>query len=144
MSSQQTQNTAYLQTDVLVMNFGKAFDKVYHVLLVYKLCRFGIRGKVNRWIVSRLKPQIVVVAVDGKKSGSVIVESGVSPGSVLGPGLFLYYINGLPSRLHSTTRIFADYIIAFLVIVIPKDARLLQEDRPADITLKQRRFNVQR
>ncbi|MCG8047766.1 MAG: reverse transcriptase family protein, partial [Candidatus Thiodiazotropha endolucinida] len=116
------------QTDVLVMDFAKAFDKVCHSLLIHKLHHYGIQGKVNRWIQSWLTNRRQVVVVEGESSGSVSVESGVPQGSVLGPGLFLYYINDLPSRLHSTTRLFADDTIAYLVIVTPEDARLLQED----------------
>jgi hypothetical protein len=54
------------------------------------------------------------VVIDGSTSDAVSVDSGVPQGSVLGPGLFLYYINDLQSRLTSTVRLFADDTIAYL------------------------------
>ena len=116
------------QTDVLIMDFAKAFDKVCHSLLVHKLHHYGIRGKVNKWIKNWLTNRKQCVVVEGEKSQFVIVFSGVPQGSVLGPCLFLYYINDLAAQLHSTVRLFADDTIAYLVIETPEDASLLQED----------------
>ena len=116
------------QTDVLVMDFTKAFDKVCHSLLVHKLHHYGIRGKVNMWIKNWLANRKQTVVVEGERSTFGRVESGVPQGSVLGPGLFFYYINDLPAKLHSSVRLFADDTIAYLVIECPNDAYLLQED----------------
>ena len=116
------------QTDILIMDFAKAFDKVDHSLLTHKLHHYGIRGNVNTWIKNWLKDRKQSVVVDGEKSEPVSVDSGVSRGSVLGPGLFLYYIKDLPARLRSRVRLFADDTIAYLVIILQKDAESLQED----------------
>ena len=78
------------QTDVLVMHFAKAFDKVCHSLLVHKLQHYGIQGNVNRWIKKRLASRKQSVVVEGEKSQFVNVDSGVPQGSMLRPGLFLY------------------------------------------------------
>ena len=116
------------QTDILIMDFAKAFNKVDHSLLTHTLHHYGIRGKVNTWIKNWLKDRKQSVVVDGEKSEPVSVDSGVPQGSVLGPGLLLYNINDLPARLCSRVRLFADDTIAYLVIILQKDAESLQED----------------
>ncbi|KAL8602854.1 hypothetical protein ACOMHN_056348 [Nucella lapillus] len=96
------------QVDVLVLDFSKAFDKICHNLLLYKLKAYGIQGQVQRWITSFLSNRQQVVVVDGERSDFVDVESGVPQGSVLGPSLFLFYINDLPEMVASSSRLFAD------------------------------------
>ena len=104
------------------------FDKVPHSLLIHKLHHYGIRGEVNNWIKNWLSDRKQAVVAEGEKSEPVSVESGVPQGSVLGPGLFLYYINDFPSRLRSKVSLFADDTITYLVIILPKDTETLQED----------------
>jgi hypothetical protein len=96
------------QTDVLVMDFSKAFDKVSHGLLVHKLDHYGIRGKTNAWMQNFLSDRSQAVVVDGEKSSYIDVAYGVPQGSVLEPSLFLFYINDMPCGLKSTVRLFAD------------------------------------
>jgi hypothetical protein len=69
-----------LQTDVLIMDFAKAFDKVNHSLLVQKIHQYGIRGKVNGWIKSWLFGRNQTVVVDGVNSSQVDVDSGIPQG----------------------------------------------------------------
>ena len=64
------------QTDVLIMDFSKAFDKVSHNLLIHKL-KHGIRGKVNNWIERFLSGRTQAVIVEGEKSTYLPVDSGV-------------------------------------------------------------------
>ena len=104
------------------------FDKVCHSLLIHKLHQYGIQGKINSWIKSLLANRTQSVVIDGEHSESVSVESGMPQGSVLGPGLFLYYINVLPEGLNSIVRLFADDTIAYLVIVNPQHAEKVQGD----------------
>ena len=113
------------QVDILVMDFAKAFDKVCHSLLIHKLQHYGIRGKISSWIEGCLSKYVVL---DGERSEPVSVESGVPQGSVLGQGLFLYYINDLPEGLNSIFRLFADDTIAYLVIVKSHDTEKVQAD----------------
>ena len=75
------------QTDVLVMDFSKAFDKVGHERLLEKITRYGITGKTNTWIRDFLSGRKQRVVVDGEQSDMVPVTSGVPQGSVTTPTL---------------------------------------------------------
>jgi hypothetical protein len=116
------------QTDVLVMDFSKTFDKVSHSLLIHKINHYGIRGKTNSWIQNFLSDRTQAVVVDGETSNFISVESGVPQGSVMGPSLFLFYINDIPQGLSSTIRLFADDTIVYLTISSDTDAQTLQSD----------------
>ena len=116
------------QTDALVMDFSKAFDKVGHERLLEKITRYGITGHTQRWIRQFLSDRKQRVVLDGEQSDTVPVTSGVPQGSVLGPCLFLLYINDLAQGLDSTVRLFADDTIAYLVIGDTADAARLQQD----------------
>ena len=116
------------QTDVLVMDFSKAFDKVGHKRLMKKLSQYGINGPTATWITNYLAGRTQTVVLDGETSSTAPVTSGVPQGSVLGPCLFLLYINDLAESLESTVRLFADDTIAYLAIKNPGDASALQRD----------------
>ena len=116
------------QTDVIVMDFSKAFDKVSHCLLVDKLRRYGIQGHTNRWIRNWLSDRKQTVVLDGERSYTASVRSGVPQGSVLGPCLFLYYINDIPENVQSKVRLFADDTIMYLAFKDKKKTSSLQKD----------------
>ena len=116
------------QTDVLVMDFSKAFDKVGHGRLLQKLGHYGVRGKTQRWIRGFLSGRTQEVVVEGQHSDRVPVTSGVPQGSVLGPCLFLHYINDLPEGIGSTVRLFADDTVMYLTIASQTDSHKLQTD----------------
>ena len=87
------------QTDILITDFSKAFDKVNHSLLLHKLQHYGVQGTTTTWIANFLNNRCQAVVVSGASSHFVNVMSGVPQGSVLGPCLFLAYINDMPEKL---------------------------------------------
>ena len=103
------------QTDLILLDFSKAFDKVNHAKLLWKLHRYGIRGNALAWISAFLGNLSQMVVLDGEESGLVPVTSGVPQGSVLGPILFLIYSNDLPDELSSHVRLFADDTAVYLI-----------------------------
>ena len=94
--------------DVLYLDFCKAFDTVPHFRLITKLESYGITGKVLYTIRDFLSDRSIRVAVGGKMSDPQAVKSGVPQGSVLGPLLFVLFINDLPDGLKNEVRLFAD------------------------------------
>ena len=116
------------QTDVVVMDFAKAFDKVCHTRLLYKLHWYGVWSQTLEWIRSFLSCRKQWVVVEGSKSEESPVTLGVPQGSALGPILFLVYINDLPERVKSQVRLFADDTNLYRQISSPEDSKMLQED----------------
>ena len=110
------------------MDFTKAFDKVPHRRLLYKLDYYGIRGSTHRWISSWLSSRSQQVVLDGQASDPVPVLSGVPQGSVLGWVLFLVFINDLPDNIRSSVRLFADDCVLYRNICSPSDCLILQDD----------------
>ena len=92
------------EVDLQIFDFSKAFDKVPHQRLLSKLNYYGIQGKTLVWINFWLTERIQRVVVDGEASSFVKVTSGVPQGTVLGPLMFLLFINGIHENLDSTLR----------------------------------------
>ena len=121
-------NRNHRQTDVIIMDFAKAIDKVPHRRLLYKLDYYGIRGSTHKWITPWLSGRFQKVVLDGQASDPVPVLSGVPQGSVLGPVLFLIFINDLPENIRSSVRLFADDCVLYRNIESPMDCQFLQDD----------------
>ena len=116
------------QTDLVLLDFSKEFDKVNHSKLIWKLHQYGIRGKALGWIRAFLGKRSQSVILEGEESGSVPVASGIPQGSVLGHILFLTYINDLPEQLVSQVRLFADDTAVYLTMDGADSGRVLQND----------------
>jgi hypothetical protein len=116
------------QSDVILLDFSKAFDKVPHRRLSAKLNFYGIRGHTQGWVDAFLKNRSQAVSVNGTMSSWVDVTSGVPQGSVLGPALFLLYINDIEDSINSSIRLFADDSILYREICSPEDHVILQHD----------------
>ena len=100
--------------DIVYMDFQKAFDSVPHKRLISKIKAHGIRGKVISWIENFLTDRRQTVVVNTAESSEVPVTSGIHQGSVLGPVLFVLYINDLPAVVQNPLRLFADDTKVFI------------------------------
>ena len=102
--------------------------KVGHRRLLKKLEHYGIRGPTNRWINSFLSKRTQTVVFEGSSSYTAPIKSGVPQGSVLGPCMFLFFMNDLPDALTSQVRLFADDTLVYLTVNTQDDAHRLQAD----------------
>ena len=116
------------QLDVSYLDFSKAFDKVPHKRLGLQLKCHGIRGKILKWIEIWLTGRQQRVILNGSKSGWSDVLSGVPQGSVLGPMLFLIFINTIENGVDSKVLKFADDLKIFRVIRGVDDQDVFQSD----------------
>jgi hypothetical protein len=118
------------QTDAVLLDFSKAFDKVDHKILLSKIDSIGIKGCLHDWMSSFLSDRLQYVTVDGSISKPCKVLSGVPQGTVLGPLFFLIYINDIQQNLSpgTTLRLFADDSLLYRVIKSFNDTLILQKD----------------
>lgn len=117
------------QVDAVYLDFRKAFDSVPHAELLQKLRRCGITGKLWEWFKEYLSNRHQCTTIEQQRSGFLPVLSGVPQGSILGPILFILYLNDLPNCvLHSKILSFADDTKCYKVIQRVEDTNCLQED----------------
>jgi hypothetical protein len=114
--------------DALFVDFAKAFDKVSHLHLIQKLHLYGITGRTVTWIQDFLTERRQRVVAGGIMSDWMVVSSGVPQGSILGPLLFIIYINDLPTSVTCNSDLFADDSVLSRKIVNEADCIELQED----------------
>ena len=104
------------QTDMIFLDFTKAFDSVSHVLLIHKLKTFGFSDVLLQWFSNYLSDRYQNVVLDGISSDPTCVTSGVPQGSILGPFLFLLYTNDIGKNISNETNI----------VLYADDAKLLR------------------
>ena len=102
------------------LDISKAFDKVWHDGLIFKLKQNGISGSRLKLFRNYLSNRKQCVVLNGSSSDYSGIESGVPQGSVLGPLLFLIYINGLERNIKSNIKFFADDTMIFSIVNDPK------------------------
>ena len=117
------------QTDVVYFDISKAFDTVSHAILLNKLWSAGITGTLWAWFREYLTDRYQRVCINNCYSDLLPVLSGVPQGSILGPVLFLIYINDMTSYIHQSQLLnFADDTKCFMHICTTSDYIALQED----------------
>jgi len=115
--------------DCVYLDLKKAFDKVPHTRLLWKLkYKGGLKGKTLRWMESYLRGREMRTVVRDLKSEWRKVDSGVPQGSVLAPILFLIYINDMPEGVNSYMNLFADDAKLCRRVRVEEDCKILQED----------------
>ena len=118
----------HLSVDLIFIDFRKAFDTVSYQRLMKKLYHYGIQGNVYNWIFSWLTKRTQRVVIKSHSSTYVHVDSGVPQGTVLGPLMFLSYINDITTNITSSIRLFADDCVLYHVIHSEQDHCHLQQD----------------
>ena len=117
-----------LQSDVLLLDFKKAFDKVPHERLCHKLSHYGICNNTLNWIQNFLTNRTQHVIINGYSSSPSNIISGVPQGMVLGPLLFLCYVNDLLGNVKSSVKLYADDVVLYRAIHSVADHNILQQD----------------
>ena len=118
------------QTDIIYLDLSKAFDCVSHSRLLFKLHSAGIKGCLFCWLSDYLANRTQRLLVKGCTSKPLPVTSGVPQGSIIGPLLFIWYINDLPDAVSNDTLVdlFADDTKLARLINSPSDVREIQAD----------------
>jgi len=103
-------------------DISKAFDRVWHEGLIHKLRLSGISGNLLSWLKDYLHERTQCVVISGCQSDPLPINAGVPQGSILGPLLFLIYINDIVRDIHCPIRLFADDTTLYIIVDNPIDA----------------------
>ena len=112
---------------VIFCDISKAFDRVWHEELLFKLRRMGISGTLLEWFKSYLDQRHQRVVLEGSFSDVKEVKAGVPQGSILGPLLFLVFINDIVNDIGSSVKLFADDTSLYLIVEDPVMAANLMD-----------------
>ena len=116
------------EVNTIYMDFMKAFDKVPHARLMKKMRAYNISETLCKWVEDFLSNRKQCVRVNGSRSSWHDITSGIPQGSVLGPVLFVIFINDLPECVKSSVFLFADDTKLFREIASTDDINILQSD----------------
>ena len=111
--------TPTLEVRAVFMDISKAFDKVWHSGLIFKLKQNGVSGSLLKLFENYLSNRKQRVVLNGRAASPDVIKSGVPQGSVLGPLLFLVYINDLEVNIKSQIRFFADDTMLYSIVKDP-------------------------
>ena len=114
--------------DTVYLDFSKAFDSVPHKRLLVKMENYGITGKILGWCKHFLSDRRQRVVINGEKSAWKRIISGVPQGGVIGPQMFVLFINDMPEVATSCIEMFADDAKIVKAVLTEQDRSDLQED----------------
>ena len=118
-----------LETRGVFLDISKAFDRVWHDGIIFKLKSNGLTGKILKLIENFLSNRYQKVVLNGQSSSWSKIKAGVPQGSILGPLLFIIYINDISKELESNVKLFADDTSIFSIISDSNlSARILNND----------------
>ena len=118
--NQAFDSTKFFEVRTVFLDISKAFDKVWHDGIIFKLEQNSISGNLLRLFKNYLSSRKQRVALNGSYSDYSSIESGVPQGSVLGPLLFLVYINDLGRNIKSNIKLFADDTMLYSIVKNPE------------------------
>lgn len=118
-----------LQVDSIYFDFCKAFDTISHSVLFIKLASMGFHSSLLNWFESYLSNRLCFVSIDNASSYTYVAKSGVPQGSILGPFLFILFINDIGSCFkYANFLLYADDLKVFFKVASMNDALCLQDD----------------
>ena len=118
-----------MSVDIMYIDLEKAFDSVPHAKLLYKLRKVGVGGIILKWLASFLTQREHCVRVNDAQTPYEVVESGIAQGTILGPIMFILYINDVVDlSLSSKVILYADDAKIYRRVLDQNDTAALQDD----------------
>ena len=116
------------ESRAIALDISKAFDKVWHAGLLHKLKSYGVSGVAFNLIESFLTDRKIKVVLDGQSSRYYSINAGVPQGSILGPTLFLIFVNDLPDDILCKLAIYADDTTIYQSLSLPRSQKVCSGD----------------